>query len=201
MDLTAEQAERPAGTRRAAALPAAQRREAIVQSTLDLMLHGGCTPSTKQIAEAAGIAEGTIFRVFPDKDRLIEAVLDAAFDPAPIELALQGVTSIEPFEARLIEATAIMQRRLRDIWRVSNAAGLPSPARARAPKRSEFAALTALFAAEQDRIDRPPSLAAQLLRGLTLALSHPALAPDQPVSPGEIVALLLDGIRRKDRSC
>jgi hypothetical protein len=38
-------------------------------------------------------------------------------------------------------------------------------------------------------------MAAQILRGLTLALTHPALAPDQPVTPAEIVSLLLDGVR------
>jgi hypothetical protein len=65
------------------------------------------------------------------------------------------------------------------------------------PRRraTEFKALTALFESERDRLSRPPKMAAQTLRGLTLALTHPALAPDQPVTPAEIVSLLLDGVR------
>ena len=179
--------------RRAAALPPAQRRAAIVAATLPLMLQHGVGVSTRQIAEAAGIAEGTIFRAFPDKDALIAAVVEAAFDPAPVERALGAIPPTLPFDERLTEAVLIMQRRLRDIWNLTAAVGVPrSP-----PKRrvTEFAALTALFESERDRLSRPPKMAAQTLRGLTLALTHPALAPDQPVSPAEIVSLLLDGVR------
>ena len=42
----------------------------IVAATLPLLLEHGELVTTRQIAEAAGIAEGTIFRVFADKDEL-----------------------------------------------------------------------------------------------------------------------------------
>jgi AcrR family transcriptional regulator len=184
--------------RRAAALPPAQRRAAIVAATLPLMLQHGIGVSTRQIAEAAGIAEGTIFRAFPDKDALIAAVVESAFDPAPVEHALGAIPASLPFDERLTQAVVIMQRRLRDIWNLTAAVGVPnSPPKRRA---TEFAALTALFESERDRLRRPPKMAAQTLRGLTLALTHPALAPDQPVTPAEIVSLLLDGVRRPNRA-
>ena len=40
-----------------------------------------------------------------------------------------------------------------------------------------------------------PSAAAQLLRGLTFAGTHPALIAGEPLTPDEIVSVLLDGIR------
>jgi AcrR family transcriptional regulator len=185
----------PAPSRRAAALPPAERRAAIVAATLPLMMQHGTRVSTRQIAEAAGIAEGTIFRVFPDKEALVAAVVESAFDPAPVERALAAIDGSLPFDERLTQAVGIMQRRLRDIWNLTAAVGVPSAPPAARRRTTEFTALTALFESERHNLSRPPKMAAQTLRGLTLALTHPALAPDQPVTPAEIVSLLLDGVR------
>ena len=43
------------------------RRKAILEALIPLLVEQGGDVTTKEIAEAAGIAEGTIFRVFPDK--------------------------------------------------------------------------------------------------------------------------------------
>ena len=89
-------------TKRASALPPDERRSMIVAATLPLLLEHGEMVTTRQIAEAAGIAEGTIFRVFADKDELIAAVIEAALDPEPLEAgARRASTRTSPLEDAL----------------------------------------------------------------------------------------------------
>jgi hypothetical protein len=57
------------------------------------------------------------------------------------------------------------------------------------------AALASLFAPQCGAFRYDAEKAARLLSALTLAFSHPALYGDEPMSPREIVSLLLDGIR------
>src|SRR3954449_4932785 len=80
-----------AKSRRATALPPDERRSMIVAATLPLLLEHGDRVTSRQIAEAAGVAEGTIFRAFADKDEIIAAVVEAALDPAPLEAAVSAV--------------------------------------------------------------------------------------------------------------
>src|SRR3954469_20425754 len=88
---------------RATALPASERRAEIIAATLPLVLTHGSAVTTRQIAEAAGIAEGTIFRVFPDKESLVAAVIESAFDATSTDAALAGIDAALPLESRLIE--------------------------------------------------------------------------------------------------
>ncbi|HET9301799.1 MAG TPA: helix-turn-helix domain-containing protein, partial [Propionibacteriaceae bacterium] len=65
---------------RAAPLPLDERRAALIAATEPLLEQFGREISTRQIAEAAGIAEGTIFRAFATKEELIDAVIKDSFD-------------------------------------------------------------------------------------------------------------------------
>ncbi|HUO45747.1 MAG TPA: helix-turn-helix domain-containing protein, partial [Acidimicrobiia bacterium] len=56
---------------RAEPLAPEDRRQAIVEAVIPLLVERGASVTTREMAEAAGIAEGTIFRVFPDKCALI----------------------------------------------------------------------------------------------------------------------------------
>jgi AcrR family transcriptional regulator len=179
-------------TRRAAALPPDQRRSMIVDATLPLLIEHGDRVTTKQIAEAAGIAEGTIFRAFGDKDEVIAAVVEAALDPEPLEAALNAIPAELGFEAWLAAAIVIMQQRVIDIWRLVSSIGTRFHEMTRRPM-VDSDALVRIFDVYRAEIAVEPIVAARLLRALTLSTTHPMLA-GEPMSPNELVQLFLHGV-------
>ena len=186
---------RPARVR-SAALPADERRAAIVAAALPLLIDRGANVTTKQIACAAGVAEGTIFRVFPDKDAILRAVIDAALDTTRSAEAIDAIDRDLPLERRLEAAVRIVQRRTVEMWRVVSAAADSDAIKGRtATAPADLAALTRLFEPERDRLRYEPAKAALALRALAVASSHPALHRGGPMSAGEIVSIVLGGVQ------
>ncbi len=175
---------------RAAALPPEARRAHIIEATLPLLLEHGATITTRQIAEAAGIAEGTIFRVFPDKESLVAAVVEAALDTTGVDAALEAIDPTLPLEARLMIAVDLLRARLLTVLQlraiVGAAPGGPS---------TDVSKIAKVFAPDADRLRRSPAECAHLLRGMTFACTHAGLIGDTPLGSDEIVSLLLDGVR------
>src|SRR4051794_14785952 len=106
---------RPAGTR-AAPLPPEMRRAAIIDAAIPLLRRHGPAITTKQIADAAGIAEGTLFRVFDDKDALIRATVDQVMDQRPAIAELRRIDVALPLRERLRAAVVIITARLDAVW-------------------------------------------------------------------------------------
>ncbi|HEX4491256.1 MAG TPA: TetR/AcrR family transcriptional regulator [Acidimicrobiia bacterium] len=179
-------------TTRASALPADERRSMIVAAALPLLLEHGDRVTSRQIAEAAGIAEGTIFRVFADKDEVIVAVIEAALDQLPLEAALGEIAVNLDFEDALAAAIVIMQQRVIDVWRVVSSVSTRFHELTRRPM-PDSGALVRLFEKHRDEITVEPLAAARLLRALTLSTTHPMLIGDQK-SPKELVYLFLHGV-------
>lgn len=185
--------------RRATALPPERRREELVQATLPLLLEHGTSVTTRQIAEAADVAEGTIFRVFDDKESLIAAVVDAAFDPAPFDHALGRIDPTLPLHERARQAVELLQERIVALGRLMLAVGLTRPPGSKAsglhsPPLTSIEALTLVLEPDADRLRMSPRDAAVRLRSFTLASTLQMLAAE-PLSAEEVVDVILNGIQ------
>jgi len=180
-------------------MPPEERRASIIAAALPLLRLHGATVTTAQIAMAAGIAEGTLFRVFPDKESLVKAAICTAFDPAPAERELDAIDTDLSLRDQLIAAVEILQRRVGGVWQLLSMLGingplrdadLPQPSHPPPPRR-----LTAIFEAHRNQLRCEPAHAARMLRMMTFGGTHPRIAEGPPLTAAEIVAVVLDGIR------
>jgi AcrR family transcriptional regulator len=189
------------GSRRAPPLPPDARRRAIVDAVAPLIVAHGAAVTTKRMADAAGVAEGTLFTVFADKRALVMAVLEDRLDPAPLTAALAAVDPDAPLPMVLTAVAAIVLPRIEEVRALASALhGLPSaPRRTRDPRhldawaaaiRGGVAALLRPHAAE---LRWSPERLAELFAGL-LFVSRPPWAPSaSPFDGPELVDLVLHG--------
>ena len=117
-----------------------------------------------------------------------------------MDAELRGIDPSLPLDTRLEKAVSIMAARFGFIGQLMMATGITRPPTSRWGKGARLSppnldSLAAVFEPDRALIRRDPAHAAQLLRGLTFAATHPALTLDRPLRPPEIVSILLDGLR------
>ncbi|MBB5774881.1 TetR/AcrR family transcriptional regulator [Nonomuraea jabiensis] len=109
------------GRRRAPAMSPEQRREMIVRAALPLVVEYGTSVTTGQVARAAGIGEGTIFRAFGDKETLLAACMAEAARPDDTLAHVAAIALDVPLEERLIEAAEALRGYLARMGAVAGA--------------------------------------------------------------------------------
>ncbi|TMR39695.1 TetR/AcrR family transcriptional regulator [Nonomuraea zeae] len=98
-----------------------QRREMIVRAALPLVVEYGTSLTTAQVARAAGIGEGTIFRAFGDKDALLAACMAEALRPDDTLAHVASISLDQPLAERLIEAAEALRGYLARMGAVAGA--------------------------------------------------------------------------------
>ncbi|MDO7881526.1 TetR/AcrR family transcriptional regulator [Salinibacterium soli] len=107
---------------RARPLSVEDRRASIIAAVIPLLLEHGTGVTSRQISEAAGVAEGTVFRAFGDKDSLIDAAYDA-FMSGALEAEGPLPDPALPLEEKVAGFLAAMRSRVRDVMRMTAVTG------------------------------------------------------------------------------
>ncbi|MBM9460901.1 TetR/AcrR family transcriptional regulator [Nocardioides sp. zg-536] len=201
---------------RAAPLSVEDRRERLVATTLELLHEHGPAVTTRRIAEAAGVAEGTIFRVFASKDELVTAAVCKAFEPGGMLADLQAIDPEATLRERTLALVRILQQRYSGSFALLHRLGLPQPPApadadsdggsdggADGTRRAGLAeetmhAMAEVFAPHADELTMPPAEVARLLRLLTFTGTHPRLAGGDLLSTDQIVDTVLYGVLRRE---
>ncbi|MFE6307637.1 TetR/AcrR family transcriptional regulator [Nocardiopsis sp. NPDC057823] len=172
------------------------RREMIVARTIDLLVEHGRPATTREIAAAAGIGEGTIFRVFADKDELLRECLLEAMRMREATARIAQTDPTGALEERLVQALSVMQDHIARVGTVAAVLGTHVPKGPSADRDAAFSAardaLARLMESERGRLSRPPEQISALLIGLLFERSFgPAAAMD--LSVPDLVSIVLHG--------
>jgi AcrR family transcriptional regulator len=198
-------------------MTADERRRAIVEATLPLLLAQGPDLSTREIAAAAGVAEGTIFRVFDSKDALITAVIEAATRPTATLAALAALEpqTLEERTTAVLDILTTDVQRIRSLFSHLARAGLkPHPPKGhdhghghghghgpgREDGRAQVLSATATaFEQYSDELSVPADTVARLLSAMAFATSFSLTTDDIPPSPETLASLVLHGIAKGEK--
>ena len=192
---------------RAPAMSVDERRAAILTVAVPMLVEHEGNVTTSEIAAAAGIAEGTLFRAFRDKQALFVACLHATFESETEVARIEAVDRTLPLADRLIAGVRAVSEYQNRVWSVVVAlrsAGIDPrgddhPEHDRGAPKAMLrisAAIAGLF--DPDTMRVAPELAARLLLGFVFSnrLQAEGLG-DSGADLDELVDLFLHGILKR----
>lgn len=172
----------------------------IIAAVTPALIQHGRAVTSKQLAEACGLAEGTIFRAFGDKESLIAAVVAKNVDPRPFRDELRRINPTLPLDDKVLALVALLHRRFETVFRLMAALGEFSRAPAPDARREFQEIVERLLLPHAGQLAFPPARIAQMIRSVTLAESLPQLNEGTPFNAHEVAALLVHGISAPEKT-
>lgn len=185
-----------------------ERREAIVRATLPLLAQHGANITTSQVAQAAGIAEGTVFRAFKDKNELLMTCIGAAMKADEEIDSVRAIPGDLPVEERLSRVATAAEgylRRLFGLMQTLRGSGFhpkPEDHEEQDPRKGPQAemrrlgdAVADLLEPEADQLRLTPNTTAGMFLGLVFLnqMQQQVLDEAPPAAITEVIDVFLHG--------
>jgi len=164
----------------------------IIHAVLPLLLEHGPAVTSRQIADAAGIAEGTIYRAFGDKESLIEAVVAHFLDPEPMQFALRAIDPELPLETKVHAIVAAMRERFAMVFRLMAVLGSERP---HLPSQREAYTeiITECLGPDADSLNFSPADVGQIIRLVAFSAAFPQLNAGAEFTTEQLTSIILYG--------
>lgn len=171
-----------------------ERRSHILDAVIPLLRANGSEVSTKQLAHASGVAEGTLFRAFGDKDAIITAAIERYFDPEPFRNALRGIDPEEPTVEKIRQVLHVLSERFAGVIGFMSAfrrEGRPVPRRG-TDEQEWLGILAQLF--RPDELAIPVTTLGYYLRLLAFGAAMPPITSAHAFTLDELLQLVTHGV-------
>lgn len=169
------------------------RRAQIIAAVTPAVLEHGVGITSRQLAEAAGVAEGTLFKAFGDKESLLVALAEQHMTDADAAAAFES----ESLEQLVETMVSVLVERMAFMFQLAMALG-PIAQRVAEQRRGEFERSKSWIAAHFEpyapQLRVTPLVAAELVRTLAWAAAAGWGEPEPTSSAADIVQVLLHGI-------
>ena len=179
---------------RASPMSGDDRRASIIAAVTPLLIKHGRQVTSAQIAAAAGIAEGTIFRAFGDKEKLIDATIAAHLDPEPFRRDMRAIDRTLPLEAKVRRLIELMHERFITVFQMMNSLGLAGQRPPHNAQSDFVGRIVDLLDGEESQLRFSTDRIAQLIRMVALSASLPHVIGDSPIDNDTLTDFVLHGI-------
>lgn len=182
---------------RARPLSPEERREAILEAVLPLLRERGRDVTSRELAEASGVAEGTLFRAFGDKESLLDAALRKLLDRREFLAELRRIPMDLPLDDKLGCIVSALRARFGEVFRIMTLFGIDRPPPLRGESQEEWLGLVReLLEPELPGLRVPVDTVVWYLRLVAFGSSIEPFAHVRTFDAEELAGIIAHGVTR-----
>ena len=179
---------------RARPLEPDDRRAMIIEAVIPVIIENGRDVTTRQLAEAAGLGEGTLFRAFGDKETLIRAAAERYYEPGLIRNAINAIDHGANLEQKVNGILVAMRDRMRGVHGMMSALGMTGPPPGPSNRARLDGVIEELLAPNLAELDVSPARVLQFIRLVSLSASIPSFTEGQEIPTEELARMITYGV-------